>query len=153
MTVSRREDRSLRRFDNRQAQIVLAAVAGLFVLIGLAGVAESSSRVEGAVYLLFGGFSLVRALRTSCVSVDGLGVSTRSMVRTRRYLFSELRGVEVAVGRTGFAGFGREHLVFHRADGQDVAFKELNCRPPKPPDTTSVVRRAAACINERLPRR
>jgi len=139
------------RFDNRQAQIVTAAFGALIVVLGLAGLAASSG--TAVVYLLFGVYSVVRGLRSSRVVVDGSGVTTRSMVRTRRYGFSELRGVEVAVGRTGFAGFGREHLVFHRADGEDVAFKELNCPPPKPLETTSVVRRAAACINERLPRR
>jgi hypothetical protein len=140
----------VQRFDNRVAQNVLMAVAGLFGLIGLAGLAEPSSRVEGAVYLMFGAFSMVRARRSSCVVVDASGVTTRSMVRTRRYAFSELRGVEVAVGRTGLVNFRREHLVFHRADGRDVAFKELNCPPPKTPDATSIVRRAAACITERL---
>lgn len=139
------------RFDNRAAQITGAAFGGLIVVIGLAGLAESLWRGTAAIYLLFGVYTIVRGLRSSCVVVDGSGVMTRSMVRTRRYPFSGLREVEVAVGRTGMAGFGREHLVFHRADGQDVAFKELNCRPPKPPETTSVVRRAAACINERLP--
>lgn len=140
------------RFDNRVAQIAGAVFGALIVVIGMAGLAESSFGTA-AVYLVFGAYTVVRGLRSSRVVVDGSGVTTRSMVRTRRYPFSELRGVEVAVGRTGFAGFGREHLVFHRADGQDVAFRELNCRPAKPPDTTSIVRRAAARINERLPRR
>lgn len=136
------------RFDNRVAQIITAAFGGLLALLGLAGLAASSG--TAVIYLLFGVYTIVRGLRSSRVVVDGSVVTTRSMVRTRRYPFSELRGVEVAVGRTGFAGFGREHLVFHRADGQDIAFKELNCPPPKPPETSSVVRCAAACINERL---
>lgn len=71
------------------------------------------------------------------------------MVRTRRYSFSELRAVGVEVGRTGVNGFGREYLMFYLADGRDVAFKELNCRPPTT-DEPTVVRRAAACVNERL---
>lgn len=140
-----------KRFDNRVAQIAGAAFGSLIVVIGLAGLAASSFGTA-LIYLLFGGYTIVRSLRSSCVVVDGSRVSTRSMVRSRRYPFSELRGVEVAVGRTGLAGFGREHLVFHRADGQDVAFKELNCPPPKAAETTSIVRRAAACINERLPK-
>ena len=141
-------DLTAQRFDNRVAQIATAGFGGLFAALGLAGLAASPG--SAAVYLLFGAFTIVRGLRSSCVVVDGSGVTTRSMVRTRRYTFLELRGVEVAVGRTGFAGFSREHLVFRRADGEDVAFKELNCPPPKAPVTTSIVRRAAACINERL---
>lgn len=70
------------RFDNRVAQNVLMAVAELFGQIGLAGLVEPSSRVEGAVYLMFGAFSMVRARRSSCVVVDGSGVMTRSMLRT-----------------------------------------------------------------------
>lgn len=138
------------RFDNRVAQVLAALFGGLFVLIGLSGFVAAASPGTAAVYLLFGIYTIVRGLRSSLVIVDGSGVTTRSMVRTRRYPWSGLRGVEVVVGRTGFAGFGREHLVFHRADGQDVAFKELNCPPPKEPDASSVVQRAAACINERL---
>jgi len=149
----RRGDPTANRFDNRVAQVVAALFGGLFVLIGLSGFVASASPGIAAVYPLFGVYTIVRGLRSSLVIVDGSGVTTRSMVRTRRYPLSELRGVEVAVGRTGFAGFGREHLVFHRADGEDVAFKELNCRPPKPPQATSVVRDAAACVNERLPAR
>src|SRR6266511_4437648 len=80
------------------------------------------------------------------------GVSTRSIVRTRRYGFSDLRSVTVAVGRTGLTGFGREHLVLHLSDGRVVAFKELNCSPPKAAGAMSIVRCAAACINARLPR-
>lgn len=152
MPVSRREDPVVQRFDNRVAQITGATFGALIALLGLAGLAESTSRGTAVIYLLFGVYTVVRGLRSSCVVVDGRGVSTRSMVRTRRYPFSELRGVEVAVGRTGLVGFGREHLVFHRADGQDVAFKELNCPPPKAPEWSSVVRRAVECINERLRR-
>lgn len=140
---------SLERFDNRQAQIAGGVAAAVFALIGLGGLA--AGHLEGLIWLLFGAFSIVWALRSSCVVVDATSVVTRSMVRTRRYPLSELRGVEVVVGRTGFTGFGREYLVVHRADGQDVAFKELNCRPPMEPDGTSVVRRAAAAINGRLP--
>src|SRR5690606_1358394 len=129
-------DLTAQHFDNRVAQIAMASFGGLLAILGIAGLAASSG--TAVIYLLFGVFTIARGLRSSSVIVDESGVTTRSMVRTRRYPFSELRGVEVAVGRTGFAGFGREHLVFHRADGEDVAFKELNCPPPKPPDATSV---------------
>ncbi len=150
MAVSRRDDPVVRRFDNRVAQITGAAFGALIALLGLAGLAEPSSRGTGAIYLSFGLYTLVRGLRSACVVVRGSGVTTRSMLRTRRYAFSELRGVEVAVGRTGFNGFGREFLVLHLSDGRDVAFKELNCKPSKEPGEASVVTRASACIAERL---
>jgi hypothetical protein len=142
------KDDVARRFDNRQAQVVGAVCFGLFGLIGVAGLV--SGRLEGLIWLSVGVVLAVRGLRSSCVVVDGSGVVTRSIVRARRSGFSELRAVEVAVGRTGMNGFGREYLVLHRADGQDVAFKELNCRPPKDPGRDSVVRDAASCINGRL---
>src|SRR6266540_1240938 len=148
MVMSRRA--SQERFENRVAQVALAAVSAVFVLIGLAGLVEPTSRGMSVLLVVVGGFSAVRALRSSAVVVDGSGVSTRSMLRTRRYAFSELRGVEVAAGRTGVTAFNREYLVFHRADCKDVGFKELNCPASKEGSATSVVRRAAACINERL---
>lgn len=150
MTVGHMGDVTVQRFDNRAAQLAAAAFGALLVLLALGGLAASSG--TAVIYVAFGVYTVVRGLCSSRVVVNGSAVTTRSMVRTRRYAFSDLREVEVAVGRTGVTGFGREHLVFHRADGQDVAFKELNCRPPEPPQRTAVVRQAAACINERLPR-
>jgi hypothetical protein len=129
MMVSR--PASAARFDNRQAQLVGATCAGLFALIGISMVAHSATRWSGASFTVVSAFLLVRALRSSGVVVDGAGVVTRSLVRTRRYEFAGLRGVDVAVGRTGFTGFGREYLVFRRVDGWDASFKELNCRPSK----------------------
>jgi hypothetical protein len=93
--------------------------------------------------------SLVRARRSSRLEVDAAGVTTRSMLRTRRHLFKDLESVDVVVGRTGLNGFDREYLEFRRADGDVVAFRELNCRPS--PGEATVVRRAAECIGERLP--
>ncbi len=144
---------SVERFDNRQAQVVGALCAALFALIGLSMVvapAGSSTRLYGACFTLLSVLLAVQALRSSCVVVDDSAVVTRSIVRTRRYLFVELRGVDVAVGRTGFNGFGREFLVLHLSDGRDVVFKELNCKPSKEPGEASVVTRASACIAERL---
>jgi len=129
--------------------LALGAFSALLV-IGLAGLAGQSSPIMGVAFVVVGGFSAARALRSSAVVVDGSGVRTRSIWRTRRYAFSELRGVEVAAGRTGVTAFNREYLVFHRADCKDVGFKELHCPASKEGSATSVVRRAAACINERL---
>lgn len=141
---------SSQRFDNRVAQFALALFGGLIVLLGLSGLAAGASVGATAAYLLFGLYTVFRGLRSSTVVVDGSGAITRSMMRTHRYTWSDLVEVEVVTGRTGVAGFGREYLVFHRTDGRDVSFKELNCPPPKGTNTSSVVRRAADCINARL---
>lgn len=142
-----------RHFVNREAQVALGLFSALLGVIGLAMLSEPASRGSGVVFMLVGGVFVIRALRSSTVVVDESGVSTRSILRTRRYAFTELRGVEVAVGRTGITGVGREYLVFRRSHGPDVVFKELNSPPPpRQTEASSVVRRAAACINERLSR-
>lgn len=136
------------RFDNRVAQRVMAGYSALIIFIGFGGLSAPGSRGQGVFFVAFGVFSLVRARRSARVEVDTAGVLTRSMFRTHRYLFQDLATVEVAVGRTGLNGFGREYLVLRRKDGEVVAFKELNCRPS--PGEATVVGRAAACIQERL---
>ena len=115
----------------------------LIALIGLGG--ASRGEVTGLGYLAFGGFTVFRGLRSSSVSVDSDAVLTRSILRTRRFPVSKLAGVEVAVGRTGMNGFGREHLVLSRIDGPPFAFKELNAKPSATELTE--VRRAAAAID------
>jgi hypothetical protein len=140
------------RFENRVARAALALFSALICVIGLAMLTASATRGSGVFFVLLGGFFALRALRSSSVVVSESGISVRSILRTRRYEFSDLVGVEVVVGRTGFTGLGREHLVFHRANGQDVIFRELNCPPPRDASGSSVVRRAAASIRERLPR-
>jgi len=123
----------------------------LILLIGLGGLSAPESRGQGVFFAALGVTSLVRALRSSSVDVDVVGVTTRSMLRTRRHLFEDLSSVDVVVGRTGLNGFDREYLVFHHTDGAAVAFKELSCRPSS--DEVTVVQSAAACIRERLPGR
>jgi hypothetical protein len=138
------------RFDNRIAQIVGASYWALITLIGITLITDPASRWAGLVFIVLGLFLAWRSLRSSTVVVDDTGVVTRSVVRTRRYAYSDLRNVEVAVGRTGWNGFGREYLVFHRFDGHDVAFRGLNCRPSGDPAGVSVVRCAAGSANRRL---
>jgi hypothetical protein len=130
----------------------MAIFSGVIVLIGLAGLSQGDI-VSGPIWGLVGAFSVVRALRSSSIVVDETGVTTRSMVRTRRYGFQDLHEAEVAVGRTGVNGFGREYLIFHRVDGGAIAFKEVNSLPAKEAGSTTIVRRAAATINQRLQKR
>lgn len=145
----RPRDGAVARFNNRAEQIALATYGTLVSAVGLSQIA-SSQEVYGLVLVITGIIVAWRGASTSCVIVGKSTVSTRSAIWTRRYALFELHHAEVAVGQTGFNGFGREYLVFHRKDGRDVRFKGLNCRPPKDPIGTSVVRRAAHCINERL---
>lgn len=124
----------------------------LIGIIGISMVAHPSDRWAGLVFTALGAAFAVRSWRSSCVVADDSGATTRSIVRTRRYPYAELRGVEVAVGQTGLNGFDRQYLVFHRVNGQDVAFKEFNSRRPKDPDRSSVVEQATEFINGHLQR-
>ena len=139
--------RVTRRFDNRSAQLALGLFCGLFVLIGLGGVASGSW--SGLVYLVAGTAFGVRALRSSWVIVRKEFVEARSLLRTRRYPLADLVGVEVAVGRTGSNGFGREHLVFRFRDGREQRFVELNAKSTIHGEVT-VVGRAAKFVDDRL---
>jgi PH (Pleckstrin Homology) domain-containing protein len=82
--------------------------------------------------------------------VDDEGVTTRSIARTRRYRFDDLRAVEVAVGRTGMNASDRQYLVIHRREGADVRFTALNCRPPKQAGEQTTVSKAAECVDAYL---
>jgi len=78
------------QFDNRVAQVTLAVFGIVMVLIGFGGVVAGDLALAVA-FSTFGVFVTLRALRSSSVVVDNDKVQTRSMVRTRTYLFSELR--------------------------------------------------------------
>lgn len=139
-------------FENRPAQIALAVFNGMLAFIGLAMVSKPDTRWAGLVFALAGVFFTIRAMRSSLVVVGETHVITRSIVRTRRFELAKLRRIEVAVGQTGWTGFGREYLVIHQADGSTFSFRELNSKPSGGP-TKTVVRRAAEAIEERLSER
>lgn len=138
----------IERFDNRQAQVAGAVCFGLFALIGLAMLMQASSMVSGLVFGILSGYLVVRAMGTSNVILHDDEVETRSIVRIRHYALADLERVDVAVGRTGMNGFGREYLVLHRRDGTTTDFKELNAKPSTGHETA--VQRAARAINEAL---
>ncbi len=145
----RKDHRSQMRFENRVTQVAMCSFCALIGVIGVAELTNARTTVSGVIFTLLGGALAYRALQSSSVVVSDTEVTTRSMLRTRRYPFSELRGVDVAVGPTGVLLWRREHLVLHFADGRGVAFRELNCSRRAGPQ--SVVRRAAAAINGHLP--
>ena len=137
-------------YTNRAAQLTLLLFPVVVVTIGLALLAQKGSLVTGLVYALSGAFLAFRVLHSCCVTIGESDVRTRSVLRTRRYRFSELAEVEVRVSRTGWLGFwNREYLVFCLVDGRRIAFRDLNSRSG-PRNEESVVRRAAASINRRI---
>jgi hypothetical protein len=90
----------------------------------------------------------LRALRSATVIVTASDVELLGFVRTRRHHLDDLASVEVAVGRTGMNGFGREYLVLHRRDGATATFKDLNAKPSVTHST--IVQEAARAINQAL---
>src|SRR5207248_1422237 len=107
----------------------------------LAGLTESPTAV---VFLVVGGISAFRALRSSRVILGEQAVETRSMLRTHRYPVDSIRSVVVERGRTGMNGYGREYLALTLANGEVVRFKELNAKPRA--DGETVVQHAARAI-------
>lgn len=137
-------------FRNRSAQLWLAISSGIAAVIGLAMLTSPDTRVPGLLFAVVWGAVAFRALRASSVVVREDDVEIRSIVRTKRHRLADVGRVEVAYSRLGLYGSGREYLVFLRTDGRQESFMELNCRPPRDPDGDSVVRQAAAHINDRL---
>jgi hypothetical protein len=90
-----------------------------------------------------------RAAITSNVVLRADRVELRSIVRTRRIPLERIARVEVAVGRTGMSGFGREYLLLHRRDGTTASFRELSSKPSGHSQT--IVQRAVLEINAALP--
>jgi hypothetical protein len=135
------------QFANRPAQVALSAFGFGIALLGVAMLVTAD--LFGIALALVGVLLAARALTTSCLTIDDTGVTTRSLIRKRRFEFEDLRGVDVEVGRTGMNGFDREYLVLHCSDGIDYAFKDLNNRPGPSVDR-SVVQLAADGIRRRL---
>jgi hypothetical protein len=137
------------RFDYHTPRFVVYLLGAFVLSVGLEELGDSSSRLSGAWFAVWGAYLVLGALRPPSVVVDHLGVTVRSKLRTRRYSFRELQGVDVAVAY-GFPHFGREHLVLHQSNGRNRAFKQVMSRPPKDDPNSSLVRRAAIAIDARL---
>jgi hypothetical protein len=136
-------------FDYHRPRVV-PALLGLFVFaVGLHDQLGSSSRTA-TFFLIWGPYLILNALRPPVVAVDEQGATTSSLLRTHRYSFAELQSVEVARARTGFPGFGREHLLFRQANGRTRAYRRITAWPPKGDPAKSIVRRAAMAIDARL---
>ncbi len=134
------------RFVNRPAQRVAGGFGGLVVFIGIGGLL--SRDWTGLAWIAVGLLFAYRGLTTSLVIVKPDEIDLRGFGRRHRVRVNALSSVEVAVGRTGMNGFGREHLVFHHLDGTATAFKDLNAKPSTTKRT--VVQDAAAAIDRQL---
>ena len=140
---------SEQRFRNRPAEAAIGSFFAVLVLVGFGGLA--SGHIQGAGFCAVGAAGLVRAFRSSDVTVTASGVRTRSIVRTRVLPFEAIRKVEIVTGSVGLLAYRREYLAFHRTDESCLRFTEFNAKPSTG-DKSSVVRAAANCINARLAR-
>lgn len=126
----------------------------LFALLGLAqlmdGRSGAGAKVFAACVLLGGLWFAWRGFLSATVIVERDRVIVRSFLRSRSYQMTDLSGVDVEVGRTGPAGFGREFLVLERSEGPKVRVKELNARLAEPPDHATIVQQAAEAIGRAL---
>jgi hypothetical protein len=87
-------------------------------------------------------------MRTACLVLRDDHIEARGVGGTTRFGLADLERVEVSVGRTGPAGIGREHLVFHLNDGRTIVFKDFNAKPSRDGEP-SVVMVAAAELQRR----
>jgi hypothetical protein len=131
------------RFANNGARIAAACFGGLVVLLGLAGLTQGAW--TAVAFLIVGGAFLYRGLRSATVVLTDSEVELRGFARTRRLRVADLSVVDVAVGRTGMNGFGREYLILKQRDGTTSAFKELNAKPSSA--RLTVVQEAARALN------
>lgn len=143
------------RFSNRAARIAAVAMGSLFALVGLAGTTSSEGagaqpRVVGGMLVVVGLWFACRGFLSATLMVNSQFVTTRAFVRSRSYPISELLDVEVEVGRTGLAGFGREYPVLQLADGSRRRFKELNSRPATSDEPPTVVQQAVEAIRAEI---
>ena len=135
------------QFDNRQAQIAGMCFGALVVFLGWSGL-STGDWAGGALFSLIGATFWWRARSTSKVVVRADTVELRGFGRTRRVPLMAIVNVDVAVGRTGMNGFGREYLVIYRKDGTTTSFKELNSKPSR--EGPTIVQQAAQAINDSL---
>jgi hypothetical protein len=136
-----------RIFVNRPAQIVQSVLAGVFLVIGLAMLADPANRGSGAVATAFGVYSMIRSQKASSLTLTPSTLRARTMARTRTFPISSLSEVTVVTGQTGLNGFGREHLLIRTRAGVEFRFKELNALPPGPGESNPV-RDAARLASE-----
>ena len=91
----------MKSFDNEGAQAAACVGGAVFLVIGLGALWGELG--FAAVVLPLSIIFIVRSVKSSNVVVDRSGVTTRSLFRTRRYPFQELREVRsraVVLART-----------------------------------------------------
>jgi len=138
------------RFAERVVQIHATAIMGVFVgvvsaacfgggvgnalahphrpnALGALAISLAASVVLGAV--------LIRTVRSATLIASRTGVTVRSVARTRRWAWSDIRCFEEVVRVIGIGGYPRRTLLIHLADGQKRLLTELNESPRRAPDS------------------
>ena len=91
---------------------------------------------------------IVRAWRGSTVIADTNGVIARSIPRTRRWRWNEVREFAAVIRPIGAMGYKRTTLAIVLADGRKHWCTDINCRPARDDQTTwidEVVPKLNAC--------
>jgi hypothetical protein len=120
-------------------------------MLGLAGILLDYRQygAESSPYVVAGAWFIYRGSKSASVSVGEEGVVTVSMLRTRRYGWSEIASAAVGRGTTGLNGHDREYVVIQRVNGSLVSFRELNAKAAEGGQEINEVRRAVSAINSR----
>ncbi len=142
--------KDVQKFYNRPAQTATTIFFGFMVILSLGMIVDASSRVVGLIFLAGSMAVFVRACISPRVDVGPDRIALASLFRTRRIELSEIESIDVAVGRTGMNGFGREFLVLQLHDGVAIRFTDMNAAPPKTEGGDNVVREVARLIKDRI---
>jgi hypothetical protein len=139
-----------RRFTNVAARNATLAFGSLVSFLGVCGVI-SGDAIAGAAFFAAGVALGGRGRRSSTVELTSTQVRLIGFAHTRQLPLADLARVEVAIGRTGWNGSGREYLVFELRDGSSTRFTELNAKPSR--SAATLVQIAVQAINDAIPDR
>jgi|RhiMethySRZTD1v2_1073278.scaffolds.fasta_scaffold53373_3 hypothetical protein len=139
------------RFTNGMIRYAFGIITLIVLLAGISNALHGSTRLGGSIALAVGLFFAYRTTRCGVIIIDQQGVATRGLFLDHRYAYADLAGVEVDTpGARG--GYGREHLLFHLADGRRAAFRAFSSMPTREGAQDTAVRWAANAINQQIER-
>jgi hypothetical protein len=139
------------RFTNGAIRIPFGILSLILLLAGLSNALDSNTRIGGTIAFVVGLFFAYRTTRCGVFILDDGGVTTRGLLIDHRYAYTDLSRVEVDTpGARG--GYGREHLLFHFADGRCAEFRAFSSGPTREGSQDTAVRWAANVINQKIAR-
>lgn len=118
---------------SRYVRGLTTAVFAFLALLSAGGFAAATrpSALALNIVIEFAAVALVvRAWRSATVFVDNNEVVARSLLRTRRWPRSEIRGFAATTRPVGMGGWRRRVLGIRFSDGTTRWLTEINCRPP-----------------------